>query len=409
MGIMTVYLPREIVPRIQRAMTHLPVVVVSGMRQTGKSTLLLREQALAENRTYHTLDDFATLAAVRSQPQAMLADRATFDEVQRSPELLVEIKRVVDRQRTPGQFLLSGSANLALLRFVAESLAGRAVYLTLHPMTRREVRRPASARPFLLEWFQTRHLPTEDAEPIADAEILRGGLPPACLGPQEGLGEWFRGYIQTYVERDVRQLTQITDLVAFQMFVRLAALRTAGVLSISDLARDARLSAPTAARYLHLLEASFLVRRVPPFLGNRSARLIKSPKLYVSDTGLAAHLADVLSLEAGHGALMRGSLLETYVAQNLAAILEAHLPEARLCFWHEQGRYEVDFVVELGQAAVAIEVKAASRWTESDLAGLRAFQRRTPSCTACILAYNGTRAVSLGNNLYAIPLGHLLA
>lgn len=239
--------------------------------------------------------------------------------------------------------------------------------------------------------------------------MLTGRLPPACLGPADAVAEWFRGYVQTYVERDVRQLSRITDLVPFRTLAQLAALRTAQVLVISTLARDAKLSAATAGRYLDFLEASFLIRRLPPFLKNRSSRLIKSPKLHATDSGLAAHLAGVAGLEPERDHLLRGALFETYVAQNLAALLETHLPDAQLAYWHEQGRHEVDFVIEAGRKVFAIEVKAASRWGESDLSGLRAFAERTPACAAAVLAYNGREAVQLGGRLFAIPLGHLLA
>jgi len=221
--------------------------------------------------------------------------------------------------------------------------------------------------------------------------------------------EWFRAYVQTYVERDVRQLSQITDLVAFRTLAQLAALRTGQMLVISDLARDAKLKAATAGRYLDLLEASFLTRRLPPFLKNRGSRLVKSPKLYVTDSGLAAHMAGAGALEPGRDDLLRGSLYETYVAQNLAGLLEAHLPDAQVSYWHEQGRHEVDFVIETGRKFFAIEVKAASRWSGNDLSGLRAFLDRTPECEAAVLAYNGKEAVKLADRLYAIPLGHLLA
>ena len=204
-------------------------------------------------------------------------------------------------------------------------------------------------------------------------------------------------------------MSQITDLVAFRVVAQLAALRTGQVLVISTLARDAKLSAATAGRYLALLEASFLIRRLPPFLRNRSSRLIKSPKLYVVDSGLAAHLAGVTEITTGADGLMRGALFETYAAQNLAALLEAHLPDAQLTYWHEQGRYEVDFVIESGRNIVAIEVKAATRWSDADLAGLRAFVDRTPACVAAVLAYNGREAVKLDGKLWAIPLGHMLA
>jgi predicted AAA+ superfamily ATPase len=167
------------------------------------------------------------------------------------------------------------------------------------------------------------------------------------------------------------------------------------VLVISTIARDAKLNAATAGRYLDLLETSFLVRRLPPFLKNRGSRLIKSPKLHFTDSGLAAHLAGIRLLEPGRDDLLRGALFETYVAQNLIALLEAHQPDAQLAFWHEQGRHEVDFVIEADRRVFAIEVKAAARWTGNDLSGLRAFLDRSPNCVAAVLAYNGREAVSL--------------
>ncbi|MGA9453581.1 MAG: ATP-binding protein [Verrucomicrobiia bacterium] len=405
---MTGYLSREITPRLVRALRQLPVVVLSGLRQSGKSTLLQNEAGLARGHAYRTLDDFATLAAARSNPESLLESAAILDEVQRCPELLVALKKSVDEQRRLGRFILSGSANLALLGHVTETLAGRAGYFTLHPMTRREQRGIKAQKPFLVKFLNSPTLPTGKADPVSEKEILTGGLPPACLGTADGVAEWFRGYVQTYVERDVRQLSQITDLVAFRTLAQLAALRTGQVLVISTLARYAKLNAVTAGRYLDLLEASFLIRRLPPFLKNRSSRLVKSPKLYFTDSGLSAHLAGITMLEPGHDDLLRGALFETYVAQNLAALLEAHLPEAQMGYWHEQGRHEVDFVIEFGRKVFAIEVKAATRWSESDLSGLRAFLERTPACVAAVLAYNGKEAVKLDERLFAIPLGHLL-
>jgi len=404
---MTDYLSREITSRLGQALRHLPVVVLSGLRQTGKSTLLQNESVLAQKHVYRTLDDFATLAAARANPESLLAGPVILDEVQRCPDLLMAIKKSVDEQRRPGRFILSGSANLALLGHVSETLAGRAGYFTLHPMTRREMRRAIDRPPFLVNFLNSPALPSGKTEPVTEREVLTGGLPPACLGLATGVDEWFRGYVQTYVERDVRQLAQITDLIAFRTLAQLAALRTGQVLVISTLARDAKLSAATAGRYLDLLATSFLIHRLPPFLKNRSSRLIKSPKLLFTDSGLAAHLAGVATLEPGYDDMLRGALFETYVGQNLAALLEAHLPDAQLSYWHEQGRHEVDFVIELGRKVFAVEVKAATRWRESDLAGLRAFLDRTPACPAAVLAYNGRETVKLDDRLWAIPIGLL--
>jgi len=386
-----------------------PVVVLSGLRQSGKSTLLKNEVDLVRGHAYRTMDDFATLKAAKSDPESLLRDDVVLDEVQRCPEIFLAIKKTIDEDRRPGRFILSGSANLTLLHHVSESLAGRAAYFALQPLTRREIRRETTGEPFLKDFLASYVLREGESRPITESEILAGGLPPACLGSQEDLREWFRAYVQTYVERDVRQIARISDLLPFRTLAQLAALRTGQVLSVSHLARDAGLKAARAARYIDLLETSFLIRRLPPFLKNRSSRLIKMPKLHFTDSGLAAHLAGIDCLEPDRDDLIKGALFETYVVQNVAALLEAHCPEARLGFWHEQGRHEVDLVVEVGEDVLAIEVKTGSRWQKSDLSGLNAFLERTPQCRAAILAYNGTRAVQLGDRLYAIPMAQLIS
>jgi uncharacterized protein len=407
---MTETISRDLLPSLRAALADLPVVVLTGMRQTGKSTLLTTVQPLL-GRRYTTLDDFAQLEAARSDPEGFLAgdEPLTIDEVQRAPELLVAVKRAVDRKRQPGRFLLSGSANLSLLAGVSESLAGRAVYLTLRPFSLRELRDRTDEPAFLPAFFAEPKLPRGSARPIRPEEALAGGLPQVALGQVRDRALWFRGFVQTYLERDVRDLAQVSDLAAFRRFLQLAALRTGQVLKVAELARDAQQSATTAARWLGLMETSFAMMRLAPFLGNRASRLIKTPKLYAGDAGLAAHLAGVENLAASAGEPLRGPLFETYVAQSLEAVLEAHWPAARLGFWNVQGRYEVDFVVESGRDCLAIEVKAASRWTERDLAGLRAFLEATPRCRAAIIACNGDQSVRLGEKLWAIPLATLLS
>lgn len=408
---MTGYKPRELTTLIEQALQSLPVVVVTGLRQAGKTTFLQQDERF-QGRRYLTLDDFATLEAARSAPEALIEgeEPVTIDEVQRSPDLLLAIKKEVDRRRAPGRFLLSGSANLALLDGVSDSLAGRALYLTLHPFSRRERTGRTAEPPFLTRFLAEPALPrASSVEPISEAEILDGGLPPVALGDAASRELWFLGYEQTYLERDLRDLSQVADLVAFRNLLRLAALRTGQVLNQSELARDAKLPATTVSRYLGLLEASFLLTRVSPFLRSRASRLIKAPKVFMTDSGIAAHLAAVTDLSPTSGEPLRGALQETYVCQNLLAILGAHLPRARVDFWSVQGRHEVDFVITAGRSSIAIEVKAATRFGDRDLAGLRAFVGTTPEARAGVLAYNGREAVPLGSNLYAIPLGLLLS
>ena len=406
---MTEYLPRDVSPTLARALATMPVVVVTGMRQVGKSTLLRRDPACA-GRRYLSLDDFSTLEAAKRDPDGLLAgeEPMIIDEAQRCPELLPAIKRSVDRHRRPGRFLLSGSASFDLLHGVVESLAGRAIYLSLSPFTRREIAGETGREPFLVRFARQPALVSSAARAPASPgrdEVLLGGMPSVLLGEAAEPRLWFTGFEQTYLERDVRNLAQVADLVAFRRLLGLVALRTGQVLNVSALARDAKLTVATTGRYLGLLEASFVLRRIDPFLGNRASRLIKSPKVYLADSGVAAHLVG-----GGESVpeLFLGALLETYVAQNLLGLLEARWPEARLYFWNVQGRHEVDFVVEAGRTVLAIEVKAGARWQDHDLAGLRAFLAITPDCRAAVLAHGGKDFVSLGGKLWAIPLGLLL-
>lgn len=207
----------------------------------------------------------------------------------------------------------------------------------------------------------------------------------------------------------MRDLARVPDLVSFRQLLRLAALRTGQILKVSELARDAKVNAATASRHLAVMEASFVFHRLEPYLGNRASRLIKSPKVYVSESGVAAHLCGLTDGRLAPDEPLHGPLLETYVAQNLRSMLEARWPSARLSFWHVQGRHEVDFVIEVGRECLAIEVKPSGQWTDRDLAGLRTFLDRTRRCRAGILAHAGSSAVQLGDRLYAIPLATALS
>ena len=408
---MTTYHPRELSKLVHEALASLPVVVVTGLRQSGKTTFLRNDAGLRDRR-YLTLDDYATLEAARRDPEALIAgdEPLTIDEAQRCPELLPAIKRSVDAQRVLGRFLLSGSANLALLGGVSESLAGRALYLTLRPFSLRERSGRTEEKPYLVRFLEQPGLALGSGGiPFDEATILDGGMPPIALHEIASRELWHLGYEQTYLERDVRDLAQVADLVSFRHVLRLAALRTAQILNRSEVARDAKLPVSTTSRYLDLLETSFVIEHLEPFLRNRTTRLIKSPKLFLADSGLAAHLCSVADLSASAEEPLRGALFETFVIQNVVAILGAHLPRAEITFWSIQGRYEVDLVVSLGRQSLAIEIKAASRFDRRDLRGLEAFMAKTPACRAGILAYAGTEAVALGENLYAIPLSLLLS
>jgi len=405
---MTEYKQREISSVIIHALENMPVVVLAGMRQTGKSTLLLNQPEL-KNRKYLNFDDFAILEAARNNPEGLLAgkDRYSIDEAQKFPGILTVIKREVDRDRKPGRFLLTGSANFLLLRDIAESLAGRAVYLTLQPFTRREIKSATGRVPALVHFLEHGEFPAEAAPAIPWMDILKGGMPSVCLGQVSDRRLWFQGYEQTYLERDVRALSQVADLVTFRRLLQLAALRNGQVLKQSELSRDAKLNVMTTSRYLSLMEVSFVLRRLPPFLRNPCSRLIKSPKLYFTDSGLAAYLTG----QGGSDAFkpLGGALLECYVLQNLEGIASVHLPGARLFYWHVQGRHEVDFIMETSRGTIALEIKNGSRWEDKDLSGLRTFAANTPSFLAGFLGYAGSRTVKIGDRIWAVPIPLLLS
>lgn len=405
---MTGYKPREISKVLVEVLENMPVVVVSGMRQTGKSTLLLNQPEL-RGRRYISFDDFSTLEAAKSNPEDLIGGKEPLiiDEAQKHPEILNVIKQAVDKKRKPGAFLLSGSANFLLLKKVAESLAGRAVYLTLHPFTRREIQGLTKDIPAITHFVDKGVFPIRKTRPIGLEEILKGGMPSVCLGETKNPSIWFRGYEQTYLERDIRALSQVADLVSFRHLLQLVALRNTKILNISELARDAKLNVVTTSRYLSLMETSFIINRMPPYLGNRSSRLIKAPKIYLSDTGLASYLIGIKKPNVNEA--YRGIFLESYIAQNLEGIFSTHYPDARITYWNIQGRYEVDFIIEIGDETIAIEVKNSSRWQENDLAGIKAYLGSAKKCRAAILAYNGYDIVKLGKKIWAVPLNLLLS
>ena len=401
------YMPREITPAIISALTDMPVVAITGMRQTGKSTFL-QQQSEFRGRKYVTLDDFAQLAAARENPDAFVEtdEPLTIDEAQRCPELFVAIKRAVDRKRIPGQFILTGSANFLLMKSISESLAGRAVYFNIHPFTRRELNAQLSDQPFIRKFFENQTIQgVPEITPIPLNEVITGGMPSVCLGTMKNPSNWFKGYEQTYLERDIRELSRIGNIIPFRGLLHLAALRTGGILSISELGRDARLTSATVSNYLSIMEVSCIFYRLAPYLKNPASRLIKSPKYYLGDAGLACYLAGRHELANDP---LKGALVETYVAQNIVGIVDSCWPQASLYFWNIQGRHEVDFIIEAGDSCIAIEVKAAARWAKEDLTGLKSFIAATPHCAAGILAYNGTTPVNLGGKLWAIPLAMLL-
>ncbi|MYA15594.1 MAG: ATP-binding protein [Gammaproteobacteria bacterium] len=396
------FLPRAIEGRLANHLRVMPAVVVSGARQTGKSTLARR--LVPESRRFATLDDLDVLDAAQRDPTSLFGDEPiTLDEIQRAPELLLAIKRRIDEQRRPGQFLLTGSANLALIARVSESLAGRAGYLTLWPMTRREQLGLGCTGCWdqLLAASDSAWEDVAMAQPAAREEwrdvVRRGGYPdPAVhLADDADRAIWFDGYLRTYLERDLAALSSVASLVDFRRLVRAACLRVGQVANQTEIGRDVVLPQPTVHRYLNLLETSYLLARLPAYAVNRTKRLIKSPKLYWCDTGLALRIA---------GADPAPAHLENLVLCDLLAWRESRPDPAEVTYWRTTAGEEVDFVIETGDALLPIEIKATVNPRLRDSTRLRVFRREYPDrARAGLLLHDGHRVEWLAPDVLAVP------
>jgi uncharacterized protein len=405
-------LPRAAAPLLAQALRAMRVVVITGPRQAGKSTFVEHYPGL-QGRPYVSLDDPATLRRARANPEAFVRSepRMTIDEVQREPDLILAIKSVVDRQRPQlrGQFVLTGSANLLMMKRVGDSLAGRAYYLRLWPMTRREqlgLGRTGTWDRFFEEdvraWLDVARA---DTAPRASWQehAARGGFPEVTV-TMGGLSPadralWFDGYITTYLERDLRDLASVADLADFQRLMQAAALRIGNLLNQSELGRDVRLPAMTVHRYLNLLETSYQIVRLEPYAVNRTKRLIKTPKLYWNDAALALHLG----LDGAEGAA-NGAHFENLVLCDLLAWRDVHVPRAEVTYWRTAHGHEVDFVLELKRQLVGVEIKAGSHPALADVPGLRTFLAEHPkSARGGIVVHGGDDSYWLDDKIVAVP------
>jgi predicted AAA+ superfamily ATPase len=406
------YLPRWITPRLQAASREHRIVVLTGARQVGKSTLLRQAAPFAQWK-YYTFDDYDVLRQAESDPKALWAGAGdvVLDEVQKSPAVVLAVKQAVDSNREPPRFVLSGSANLLLMRQVSESLAGRAVYFVLAPMTLGEVNRQPA--PTMLVDLLAGKFPAEGTVPRRDADLslllLRGWMPALLRlsGPAAWV-EWWEGYVATYLERDLRQISQIDSLSDFRRVMEFLALRTGQLLNQSEIARDAKISQPTIHRYINLLEATHLLQRLPAFTTSRTTRLLKTPKVHWADSGLVIFLAGYFDAASLSAARELGGFFETFVLQHLQVLAELLTPRGRLYFWRTRAGQEVDLVVEQGQRLVAFEIKMSETVKFADADGLRFFLKEHPKAVGGVVIYRGQEIRQLDERVVALPLSIVL-
>ncbi|OGA43890.1 MAG: ATPase [Betaproteobacteria bacterium RIFCSPLOWO2_12_FULL_62_13] len=403
----TTVLPRAAAAAVTRAERHAPVVVLLGARQTGKTTLV-RSLPMLAKRPYLTFDDFDLRVQAEADPEAVVAraPALVLDEVQRARDLLIAVKRAVDedRSRKPGRFVLTGSANLLMLQRIGETLAGRAVYVTLWPFTRRERlgfgRTGAWGELLAARFARWRDALAAHAGPREDwrAAARLGGFPVPSreLADEEARSLWFSGYVQTYLERDLQALKAVENLADFRRLMRAACLRIGNLLNQTELGRDVGISQVQVHRFMNLMEASYQAIRLPAYSVNRTRRLIKAPKLYWSDTALALHLAGE--------AEPRGPHLENLVLADLLAWRDVQARRPEILYWRTAVGQEVDFVIETPQRLLPIEVKAAARVRPADARGLEAFlDEYADLADGALLLYGGTETFPITKRVLAAP------
>jgi hypothetical protein len=396
------YKKRWIAQRLSTSLDFAKVIVLTGARQTGKTTLL-KNESIFNDYKYFTLDDFDVLAQIEKDPFEILlsGEKVIIDEAQKSPEIMVAIKKIVD-ENAKASFVLSGSANL-LMKSVTESLAGRASYNILYPFV------PAEwDGKYVPHWF----IKLFDGEFPVDVTVkssstlkkllFRGFMPRLFeIETEEQIYLWWESYVRTYLERDLRDLSNISSLPDFRKVMELLALRTGSLVEQTGISNDTGISQPTVHRYLNILEESLLFTRLRPYTVNKSKSITKMPKGYFIDSGLAAYLAAIKSSRsldnkfAGH--LFEGMIL-LYLL-NLAEIFHF-----KVNFFRKRiGGIEVDFVVELGHNAVGIEVKLADNVDFKDAKNLLHLKEYVPNMVAGVIIYNGNSIMKIARDVIAIP------
>lgn len=401
--------PRFAERRLIEALADSPAVLIHGPRQSGKTTLAQVVGARA-GYTYLTFDEEVTRGVAAADPTGFVSDlppRVILDEVQHAPQLFAALKVAIDRERTPGRFILTGSANVLLVPKLADSLAGRMAILRLHPLAQCELARQTPD--FLDRLFDT-GFKVQRGERLGRElldRIAAGGYPAALRLPAgRRRVRWYEAYLDTIVQRDVRELTRIGSLDVLPRLLALAASQTAHLLNISDVAAPFQLSRPTIRDYVTLLARVFLLEELAPWHSNRLSRLVKTPKLHLGDTGLACALlgADAAALKADRALL--GQLLETFVFQEIKRQASWHDDPLSLYHFRDRDGFEVDIVIERGaRAVVGVEVKAGATVTAADFRGLHKLRQAAGKRFARgVVLYDGEVCAGFGDAMYAVPI-----
>ncbi len=397
-------LKRSILPILETALKISPVVLLKGARQVGKSTL-----AMEIRKNYVVLDDVSTRVNAKDDPVRFvetLAKPATIDEIQKVPELLEAIKIVVDKKRNNGDFLLTGSANILDMKQTKDTLAGRIIEIDLYPLSLKEKSKKPNEN-IVDRLFDCDFTAAKVETNNIVEDILAGGYPDMqnLTTPLEKK-LWFSSYVSTYIERDARDLGEFRDIDSFYRFVNIIAPRSTSLLNKSKLAKEVGVRIETCENYLVILEQTFQIYTLRPFFENIGKQFVKSPKIFLNDTGLMSYFLGIYSIEAFENSRYKGALVETFVFNELLKHCSFSTDDTRIYHYLTNDKKEIDFIIERQNRVIAIEVKSSSKVGKDDFRHIVEYQRKSTKDVFGIVFYMGGNVLHINKKCVALPMGY---
>ena len=407
---MTLAIPRTLAQAIKETSNSFKVLLLTGPRQVGKTSLL--QEVQKSSRSYVTLDDLGMRMAAQQDPASFL-DRlklpVLIDEVQYAPDLFSYIKMVVDREKQNGMFWLTGSQQFEMMKNVTESLAGRVAILNLQGISLAEEQNRADSPPFLPtpERLKSRSQAKPLTLPEAYHIIWRGSYPDVVMQDGKNWERFYSSYISTYIQRDVREYLNINDTAAFHKFMQIAAARTGQLVNYADMARDVGISESTIKTWLSVLHASGIVYMLQPYFTNHTKRLVKTPKLYFMDTGLCAYLTGWLNSDVLERGAMSGAMLETWVVSEIIKSYLHHGRTPRIYFYRDKDKREVDVIIEENGMLYPIEIKKTASIQNLNFKGFDILDKLSmPIGHGGVLCFTNA-LLPISKYADAIPVGYL--
>jgi len=402
------YLKRAIREELEEYLKYFPVLLISGARQVGKSTLALHLGI--EN--YITLDDINIYEMAKNDPKGFIENLqkpVIIDEAQRLPQLMITIKEHIDKERVNGEFVLTGSASLQGFKNISDSLAGRIGIVELYPLSLKEKSQKSENIIDIfanaLDGYILKKYPTDMAQ-----HLLDGGYPEILkIDSQKAKYLWFSSYIRTYIESDARELANIRNLDKFVKMYRLCMIRSGNMFNKNELQKEAGLDNRTFDSYFAVMEHTYQIQKLQPFFKNQLKRLIKTPKIYATDTGILNHLLQIRSKEEFENSHYKGDVVETFVYDELLKANSSATQKVGLFYYRTSDKKEIDFILDYGQKVVAIEIKSSKSVSKSDFKHIYHLQKEIPTLfDKGIVLYGGESFLRLDEKMYAVPFGFLM-